>query len=534
MKLMRTLSFRLLAGLFVVMVSGITALTVMFSHLQAGRYTDYFASTATRVSDIVKRSTRYSMRLNRREDVYNIIKTIGSEPGIDGIRIYNKRGDISFSTVENEVGKTVDTRAEACVVCHINGMSAAVSPSNPQLIRYFRSPQGHRVMGVITPIRNEAGCAGAGCHAHQADQTILGVLDVRIPLKELDGNIAEFERVYYLGGVLLLFVVTGFSGVFVWRMVNLPVKRLFEGTQQVMKGNLDHAIEVQTQDEIGALTDSFNVMTEKLKQSQDELTQLNQTLEERVQQKTEELRRAQVNLIQVEKMVSLGTLAATVAHELNNPLGGILTYAKLIRKRLQAPELSDEQKAEIQSELNMIADESARCGTIVKNLLLFSRRKVGEFKAQDLRALAERTAKLIDHHLKMHNIVLEMQFDEPLPQVWCDAEQIEQALLAMEINAVEAMPDHGKLRVAIRSAAPAAVTIAITDTGIGIPDEDLPHIFEPFFTTKSEGKGTGLGLAVVYGIVERHGGKVTVDSVANQGTTFTITLPVRPPNLAET
>jgi two-component system NtrC family sensor kinase len=195
--------------------------------------------------------------------------------------------------------------------------------------------------------------------------------------------------------------------------------------------------------------------------------------------------------------------------------------------------MSPEQKEEMQSELQMIADESSRCGTIVKNLLLFSRRKVGAFKEHSIRALIEQSLRLIDHHLKMHNIELKTEFEEPLFNVWCDAEQIQQALLAMEINAVEAMPEHGSLRIEAVNKAPSGVGITIADTGLGIRDEDLPHIFEPFFTTKKEGKGTGLGLAVVYGIIERHGGKITVDSVVNRGTTFTITLPARPPQLEQ-
>jgi two-component system NtrC family sensor kinase len=529
MKLTRTLSFRLLTGLFVVMLGGTTALTLFLSDFQSKRYASYFAASAMRVSDVIKRSTHYSMRLNRREDIYNIIKTISSEPGIEGIRIYNKRGDISYSTLDQEAGRTVDMQAEACVGCHTNGMNSTVSPSNPQLIRYFKSPQGHRVMGVITPIKNENGCYTSQCHAHKPDQTILGVLDVMISLQDLDVQLAEFQRLHYAGGFLLLFVVTGFSGFFLWRMVNIPVKRLSRGTEAIMQGHLDHEIRVETRDEIGSLTHSFNAMTKRLKQTQEELQQLNQTLEQRIQQKTEELRRAQANLIQVEKMVSLGTLAATVAHELNNPLEGILTYAKLIRKRLQNPDISSEQREEIQSELKMIANESSRCGTIVKNLLLFSRRKVGEFKEYSIQALIEQSLRLIDHHLKMHNIKLETRFEDNLPHLWCDAEQIQQALLAMEINAVEAMPGEGTLRIsAVRSSA-AQLTVTITDTGIGIRDEDLPHIFEPFFTTKKEGKGTGLGLAVVYGIVERHGGHVTVRSAVDQGTTFVLTLPQRPP-----
>ncbi len=526
MKYTRLLVYRLLAGIFVVMVVGVGVLTFALVKIQTERYTQISIATAQRVSDIVKRSTHYSMLLNRREDVYHIIKTIGSEPGIEAIRIYNKKGDVSFSTNEAELNTTVDMTAEACIACHPSGKSDIVTPANVERVRFFRSALGHNLIGVITPIKNQQSCYEADCHAHHQSQTILGVLDVMIPLSETEQNIAEIEKLQYRGGLLLLLVLTTFCGVFLWRMVNVPVQRLTEGTIAVMKGDLDHSIDVQTKDEIGFLTQSFNHMTSTLKQTQEELQLLNQTLEERVQRKTEELRRAQRNLIQVEKMVSLGMLAATVAHELNNPLEGILTFAKLIRKRMNNPDLTEENKNEIIDELTMIADETARCGNIVKNLLLFSQKKVGEFKKNDIRAMVEQSIQLIEHHLKMNNIVLQQSFDDRLSFVVCDKEQLLQALLALEINAVEAMPNDGKLFIEVKKTGENELTIALSDSGIGIRNEDLPHIFEPFFTTKKEGKGTGLGLAVVYGIIERHNGKITVASQINKGTTFTITLPI--------
>ncbi|MFA5834055.1 MAG: ATP-binding protein [Bacteroidota bacterium] len=527
MKYTRLLVYRLLAGIFVIMVIGVGVLTFALVEIQTDRLTKISIATAQRVSDIVKRSTQYSMLLNRREDIYHIINTIASEPGMESIRIYNKKGEISFSTIEKEVNTTVDMNAEACVACHLSGKSDIVSPANVELVRTFRSTLGHNVIGVITPIKNQRSCYEADCHVHRKSQTILGVLDVMIPLTETEQNLADLKIVQYGGGLALLSVVTVFCGLFLWRMVNIPVHRLTEGTIAVMNGDLDHSIDVQTKDEIGFLTKSFNHMTRKLKQTQDELQLLNQTLEERVQKKTEELRRAQANLIQVEKMVSLGTLAATVAHELNNPLEGILTYAKLIRKRVSVPGLTEEQINEIMSELTMIADETARCGNIVKNLLLFSRRKVGEFKENNICALVEQSIKLIEHHLKMNNIELKKTFGENIPHVMCDGEQIQQALLALEINAVEAMQNEGTLTIDVLQHNDADVRLILTDSGIGIQPEDLPHIFEPFFTTKREGKGTGLGLAVVYGIIERHNGKIEVTSEPNKGTAFTITLPIQ-------
>jgi two-component system NtrC family sensor kinase len=332
MKYTRLLVYRLLAGIFVVMVVGVGVLTFTLVKIQTEQYTKISVETAQRVSDIVKRSTQYSMLLNRREDIYHIINTIGSEPGIEAIRIYNKKGEVSYSTIESELNSSVDMGSQACVACHPSGKSDVVSPANTELVRTFRSPLGHNVLGVIAPIKNQRTCYESDCHVHSESQTILGVLDVMIPLTETEQQLADLQVAQYSGGLVLLLVLTTFVGFFLWRTVNIPVRRLTEGTVAVMNGDLDHAISIETNDEIGFLTGSFNHMTRTLKQTQEELQQLNQTLEERVQRKTEELKRAQANLIQVEKMVSLGTLAATVAHELNNPLEGILTYAKLIKQ----------------------------------------------------------------------------------------------------------------------------------------------------------------------------------------------------------
>ena len=253
---------------------------------------------------------------------------------------------------------------------------------------------------------------------------------------------------------------------------------------------------------------------------------LNKRYQKKIGENVKIVKGVELQLVQMEKMVSLGKLASTVAHELNNPLEGVLTYAKLLKRTVKEGTLTSETATEIQSELSIIADETARCGNIVKNLLLFSREKIGEFVEEDIRIAIDRSLKLLDHHLQMHNIKLEKDFESERLMLFCDPQQIEQTLLAIEINAVEAMPDEGGLRVsAHRLAGSDSVQIIISDTGIGIPEEALPHIFEPFFTTKENGKGTGLGLAVVYGIIERHAGTINVQSRVHGGTSFTITLP---------
>ncbi|MGO9481393.1 MAG: ATP-binding protein [Candidatus Kryptoniota bacterium] len=530
MRITKFLAFRLFVIVLLVMIASAAVFTTMMLNWQSDKYLSITKDWALRTSDLIKRSTRYSMMENRREDIYQTINTLGSEPGIEAIRIYNKKGEVTFSTIEGETGKYVNTNAEACNVCHQPGKPLPPDSAS-SLTRIFRSSKGYRVLGVITPIKNEPGCYNADCHEHSSSQTVLGVLDVMLPLKGLDQNLSQLRNSTYVTASLMVAAVTLFSGVFIWMMVNVPVRKLTRGTHEVMRGNLGYRINAHSSDEIGDLAASFNKMTEELSRTHDELTQWTQTLEEKVEQKTNELRRALSNMVHVEKMASLGKLAASVAHELNNPLAGILAYAKLLRKKISKEEFSAENIKEMEDELRMIADESARCGNIVTNLLLFSRQKVGEFHMQNLRPIVEQSLKLIAHHLTMHDVKCELKFPDSPVEIMCDPQQIEQALIALEINAIEAIPDKagGCLNIEVEFAdAKKAVRIKVTDTGAGIAAEDIDHIFEPFFTTKRDGKGTGLGLAVVHGIVERHNGKIEVASKLNLGTTFIITLPVDP------
>lgn len=524
MKFTKLLGFRLFLIVLGVMTAGTAIFTTLNVGWQTDRHMNIAVKTAARTSDVIKRSTHYSMLLNRREDIYQIIKTIGNEPGIETIRIYNKQGVISFSTDSSQVGSVVDMNAEACNVCH--GSETPPSAMNvAELTRVFRSPRGHGVLGMITPIYNEASCSTADCHAHDKDQTVLGVLDVMLPLTDVETAMAETTQEQIILALLLVAAVSSIAGIFIWLMVNIPVRKLTLGTAEITKGNLGHRIPVRSTDEVGALAHSFNQMTGELQRARTEIDEWTQTLESRVAAKTDELRRAQQNMIHVEKMASLGQLAATVAHELNNPLEGVLTYAKLLRKKLTAGQtLTQETAAEVHEELGLIADETARCGAIVKNLLLFSKQQVGVQKEEDLQAIVNRCVKLIDHHLMMHSIRLELETGEAPVRMTCDAAQIEQALLALMINAVESMHDGGVLTLGLRNTG-RGIELIVRDTGCGIREEDIPRIFEPFFTTKDQGKGTGLGLAVVHGIVQRYGGTIDVQSKRNTGTTFTLVFP---------
>jgi two-component system NtrC family sensor kinase len=485
--------------------------------------------SADRISDTIRRSIRYSMLRNQREEVFHIINTIGHENGISRIRIFNKEGQISFSTDDREVGQLVDKNAEACYACHAQAQPLA-RLDRPDRMRIYVARDGTRVLGLIRPIENEADCSNAACHAHAGDKQVLGVLDTNLSLAAMDRAIAQHQRRAALFTAASLLVVSLFSAWLIWLTVHKPVRQLTEGTRAVAQGDLDYVLPETGRDEIGSLALSFNQMTRELKKAQAENREWTQTLEARVRQKTGELESAYRSLTQSEKMASLGKLAAVVAHEINNPLAGILTYSKLISRMADKGFNNNQRLGEAKSYLHIIEGESRRCGSIVQNLLTFARQTPINPQKNDLNAIIERCLLLIRHQMELQAIELQKKLDSRVPPLYCDAGQVQQALLVILMNAVEAMPHGGRLGLeSAYDALSRTGRVTVSDEGPGIPSEILSHIFEPFFTTKEEGKGTGLGLAIALGIVQQHGGNIEVASNAQKGTAFTVLLPEEPP-----
>lgn len=525
MRFYRTLSFRLIGGLSILLLGTFSLYSYLTLRFYTAQTLAQVYQAAYRVSDVIKSSTRYSMLLNRKEDVYEIIRTIGREDGVEGIRIYNKRGMIIFSTDTTEAGTLVDLNAEACFGCHERSQPLRSLPMSNRM-RVYQGGQGHRVLGLINPVRNELSCGGAGCHESPVERSVLGVLDVRMSLQHVDDELGGLRaRSFGHAALALLFIATA-AGAIVVVTIRRPVKRLIRGTRRISAGHLDEQIPVESRDELGQLATSFNEMTHSLRQAEEENRRWAATLEERVRQKTEELQRVHDQIMQIEKMASLGKLAASVAHEINNPLSGILAYARLVQRRLRHGPLTPERTEETLADLDLIGQETERCGRIVKNLLLFSRRQASDVSVILAREAVDKAARLVAHHMEMARVRFESSCEPADATFIGDEDQVQQALVALFVNAVEAMPDGGTLGVRVRHPAPEApLTIQVYDTGVGISAQDLPHIFEPFFSSKAVGQGTGLGLSIVYGIVERHGGEIAVRSDPGQGTTFTITLP---------
>lgn len=480
---------------------------------------------AERISDVIKQGTTDYMLRNDRNGLYQSIQTIAAEPGIYKIRIFDQEGRITYTTTPNEQNHVVDKTGEACYGCHAQSQPLA-RLNRPDRFRIYRNGGGSRVLGIITPIENQPSCSNAACHAHPASQQILGVLDTNLSLAKADIQLAESSRImiaYTACGLVLIAVLSWF---FVWRVVGRPVQALERGTERLKAGDLGYQIEAESEDEIGDLARSFNDMSSQLKVEHTENLAWTHTLEQRVERKTRELRRAHEHALHTEKMASIGKMAAVLAHEINNPLSGILTYAKLLRKYVDHADNGKDRRQEIRDSLDLIASESRRCGDLVKNLLTFSRTTPMNLQPTNLNPVIEQALRLVQHQLELAGIHVEMRLETDLPLIDCDGAQIEQVLLALLMNAIDAMPQGGNLWISSASDAQAnELRIVVRDDGAGIPPEILPRIFEPFLTTKETGRGVGLGLAISQSILERHNGIMSVESEVGKGTTFTVTLP---------
>jgi two-component system NtrC family sensor kinase len=519
-----SLSAKLIAMLVAAMAVTFALLGYLNIRLHRGHLETATLTAAERVSDTLRRTTSYEMLRNDREALYEIIKTTADEPEIVSIRIINQNGTISFSSNGGEVGSHVQMATQACNGCHAGQTPLAHLESNDRF-RIYRSGTG-RVLGIITPIENRPECSNAACHAHPPEQKILGVLDTNLSLERTDAGLAQSTRrmLAYTGiGIL---VVAFLTGIFIWQYLGKPVREIRSGTERLTAGELGYQIKVHSEDELGELATSFNSMSLQVEKANEEITAWARTLEERVDEKTAELKRVHEHMLHTEKLTSLGKLAAVVAHEINNPLSGILTYAKLLKKWLDRTSVEEPRKTEMIDCLNLIESESKRCGELVKSLLTFSRNAPLNIQRSNVNAVVEHCVRLVKPKAEVSGVEIQCALDPGLPLVQCDPAQIEQVLLALVMNAFDAMPRGGNVWLKTSFIAESnMVALQIRDDGSGIPDELLPRMFEPFFTTKGS-KGVGLGLAISRNIVDRHNGKIEVQSKPGQGTTFTISIPV--------
>ncbi len=366
----------------------------------------------------------------------------------------------------------------------------------------------------------------------------IGTIKLVLSLENVNKAISEAQitALIVTSGILLIaFLVIAY----IVGLVIKPVKLLVNATDNISRGDLTHNVDIDSGDEIGHLAKTFNKMVDSLRQSRNEIEEYNRTLEQKIVRRTMELEEAQAQLLQSEKMSAIGQLAAGVAHELNNPLGGILGYAQIALEKMKKIEDDSPVKGELanyERYLTQIEKQSRRCKNIVQNLLRFSRlpRRV-EFEPVDVNRVITDTATFVEHQMHMNQIDLKLELAAKLPSVYGNAGQLQQVFTNLIINAMHASAPGTEIHIRTQSSPPlgefgGAVEVQFIDQGCGIPKENIKKIFEPFFTTKELGKGTGLGLSVNYGIIRDHGGELRVISTVGKGSIFTVVIPLQKPS----
>ena len=480
------------------------------------------------IAETVVKSTRLAMMLNDREAVTRIIADVARQPEIERLRLIDSEGQIIDSNHVKDVGYTVEKREHPCVHCHTDDSPLEHVPLEKRWRIVDRDAEhDSRSLVAMEVIRNEPTCSNAKCHEHKPSQKVLGVVDITYSLAEVDKSIARHTA--WIVGIWLGFValLAAGAGWLLQRKIYRPLRALESGATRISSGDLDLRLPVSGQDEFARVTTSFNDMGAALQQSRSATEQLIQTLEARVDERSKQLLQAQAEAAQGEKLASIGMLASGIAHELNNPLTGVLTFTSLLRKKMPA----GSQDAE---DLDLVIRETKRCAGIIRRLLDFAREKVPVKGLFDLNQVVRDTVAFVERSASLERVDISLTLAPELPQVFGDADLVKQVVLNIVVNAQQAIDGPGRIEVCtrMRPDGPAddpQVEVSISDTGAGISPQNLEHIFDPFFTTKEVGKGTGLGLSVSYGIIKSHGGDIAVHSAVGEGSTFRIHLPVGTP-----
>ena len=527
----RRLAFKLILAVAVIVLA-VQAISLSIDlKVQEAQLIESMTLGADQLSRSITSATWHAMLADRRDNVYQMMETIAEKQGIDQVRMFNKDGALMFSTERKEQLR-LDKRAEICAPCH-SGDTPRVNVDMYSRSRVYRRENGRRTIAMITPIYNEPSCSQAACHAHPANVKVLGVLDLTLDAGDVDREMGDMRTRAALLALFEFAAIGGFLIFFTRKFVEKPIRQLIAGTKAIANMQLDQEIRIRSSEELADLSSSFNIMRERLRDAISENAEFTQRLESKVEERTAQLQAAQHKLVQADRLASLGQLSASVAHEINNPVSGVLNLSMLMQRLLGDQGIPPGRLADFRRYLGQVTSETTRVGRIVSDLLAFSRRSRPQNTDADINAILRTTASLVHHKLQLANVTLDLQLADPLPPVRCDASQIQQVVMNLVLNAAEAIRESGVVTVVTRlSPEGTDVLLDVHDTGAGIPPELVDKIFDPFFTTKEEGKGVGLGLAVVYGIIDAHGGDIEVTSAVGAGTTFHVRLPLQPPKPA--
>ncbi|MFZ4399344.1 MAG: ATP-binding protein [Bacteroidales bacterium] len=487
----------------------------------------------TNAALMVRSALYQSMLENNKTSLQTTLDVINRMSGIDEVNLYNSNENLVYSSFSSNTSGHSNPN---CLECHKSIKSILPEKDNFSKIIEINSEcemnqndNAHRHLLINSPIQNEKSCYTSSCHAHPQSEKILGSLVIKIPLENLDTTLEKSSMDFYLLATLTTLLLLGFLIFFTSKKIKNPLNALINASDAVSKGDNNMRLEIKPNqlDDMRMVSLAFNHMLDNLQSANIELQNWSQQLEYKVRIKSEELGQAQNELINIEKIASLGKLSLSVAHEINNPLSGILIYTKLVQKQLLNQELEAGKKEMVLKHLKMIENETKRCGDIVKGLLDFSRKDQNFFEDKHLHEVLRETSDLMNHSMKIAKIFFTTDFLANNDLVYCSPNQIKQACIAILVNASEAVTENGEVFFKTYNPDENQICIEITDNGSGINEEDIPHIFEPFFSTKYNTRGTGLGLAIVHGIIQSHNGKIELKSDVGKGTRISILLPLK-------
>jgi len=478
-----SLRLKMILGIGAILLAVIFVFGLIALRSQAKYQEDLARHQAEVIAAVADRSISRAMGLGERAVVQSILARIGEHKGLAGIRIVDTGGRILQSSRPEEIGDTV---------------APAPSLDGGRAQEPVWDPHGQSV-GVFRPIFNSPACAGC----HPPGREILGFLNVLVSFPLRDAELSSHWTIVILAAVVSLLaagaLIAAFFSVSLGRRLDL-----FSATMsKVEAGDLSVRVQDASPDELGRLGKSFNAMIERLAEAR-------RQLEDRY---AEQIRRAQ-------SLAALGTMAAGIAHEINNPIAGMQNCVRTLLR-------GNWDESRLAQYLEMLREGLERIGRTVGQLLNFAREAKPQVTRVGLGPLLQRCLTLLGHEVTARGIVTSLRLDGRVSDILGDPHQLEQVFLNVIMNAIEAMHNGGKLHISVRERRdPRFVQVAVTDTGAGIPSENLPRIFDPFFTTKEAGKNTGLGLSVSYGIVRTHGGYIDVESTVGIGTTVRVDLPV--------
>lgn len=484
------------------------------------------------VGSIVEGALYQSMLTNDKTALQNTLDVIHTMSGIDEVNMYDKDGNLVYSTFSSEIATQ---GSPDCKACHTD--IGTMFPYKEKSYRIIdakstcsmnQTEKGYRQLMIRSPILNERSCYTSQCHAHSENEEVLGSLLIKIPLTDIDRAVRKSSSEFFILAVFVTIALATLLILFTRNRINKPLNALVEASEAVSRGDNSVRLEITPGqlDDMRKVSIAFNNMLDNINAASIELQNWSHQLEYKVQKKSEELLEAQNELIHIEKIASLGKLSSSVAHEINNPLSGVLTYTKLIQKQVRKIEIDDSVKESVLKHLSVVENETKRCGEIVKGLLDFSRKDPENFTNQHINKVIRETYDLMAHQMKVENILFQHDLSATSDVVYCSENQIKQACVAILVNASEAVSENGEVSIRTYNPDQEHIRIEISDNGSGISQQDLPHIFEPFFSAKNKTSGIGLGLSIAHGIILSHNGKIEVDSKIGRGTTLSIILPL--------